>query len=367
MKHKVYYIHLLNDYSGSPRVLCDAINSGLAEKDDSYVLSSQHSGFLNDANAQHVKFNYKRVNSKYLQLLHFFIAQISLFYKLSALLIKNKSRDNRSLVIINTMLPFSAAIAARLFADKLVYYVHETKLEPLVFKRFLRFFIEKLASEVIFVSHFLQKEEPFERPRQHVIHNGLRSDFLIPKDLNLLSKHEKKQILFAGSLKSYKGIDELIEIARRVENNVIGALNCDQSELDDFSLSKGNLPDNLTLIARPENLQALYKESFLVLNLSRPDSWVETFGLSLLEGMAFGCPVVAPPVGGPTEFVNTTNGILTNGTNYDEIICFIEDISNSFEVWSSMSNSAIVTSLSFTTDKFQSNFKKYFKHIMGEN
>ena len=39
------------------------------------------------------------------------------------------------------------------------------------------------------------------------------------------------------------------------------------------------------------------------MNLSRVDKAIETFGLTIIEAMAFGIPVIAPPVGGPTEIV----------------------------------------------------------------
>ena len=47
-----------------------------------------------------------------------------------------------------------------------------------------------------------------------------------------------------------------------------------------------------------------YAEASAVLNLSRVDLWVETFGLTLLEAMWFGVPVIVPPVGGPAELVS---------------------------------------------------------------
>ena len=366
MSYKIYYIHLFNDYSGSPRVLCDAINSSLGNKENSYILTSQHLGFLDGSHAKHIKLYYKRVNSKLLQLLFFFIAQLLLFMKLSLLLIKNKIKKQKSIVIVNTMLPFSAAIPAYFFADKLICYIHETKLKPRLFKSFLRFFIEHFASDVFFVSHFLQKEESFKKPNQYVIHNGLRSDFCAPKKLDLIMKHKKKQILFAGSLKGYKGINELVEISRRIPNNVVGALNCEKCELDEFISNQVDLPSNLNLVARPKNLQKLYEESFLVLNLSRPDAWVETFGLSLLEGMAFGCPVIAPPIGGPTEFVNSNNGVLIDSSDYTKITQFIKRINASIEEWLIMSKSATETSSNFTTKNFQDNFRKHLKYIMDD-
>ncbi|MGY9033950.1 MAG: glycosyltransferase, partial [Rhodobacterales bacterium] len=48
---------------------------------------------------------------------------------------------------------------------------------------------------------------------------------------------------------------------------------------------------------------SFYARANLVLNLSRVDQWIETFGLTLVEAMTFGIPVIAPPIGGPAEIV----------------------------------------------------------------
>ena len=62
-------------------------------------------------------------------------------------------------------------------------------------------------------------------------------------------------------------------------------------------------------------------EADLVLNLSNPSLWVETFGLTLLEAMAYQLPVICPPVGGPIELVkNDENGFCIDSRNMDELI-----------------------------------------------
>lgn len=51
------------------------------------------------------------------------------------------------------------------------------------------------------------------------------------------------------------------------------------------------------------NLDIHYKKASLVLNLTREELCIETFGLTILEAMAYGIPVIVPPVGGPIELV----------------------------------------------------------------
>jgi L-malate glycosyltransferase len=65
------------------------------------------------------------------------------------------------------------------------------------------------------------------------------------------------------------------------------------------------LPANLQLFPTQHDVQPHYAWADLVLNLSLPDQWVETFGLTALEAMAMGLPVIVPPVGGIAELVES--------------------------------------------------------------
>jgi glycosyltransferase involved in cell wall biosynthesis len=99
-----------------------------------------------------------------------------------------------------------------------------------------------------------------------------------------------------------------------------------------------------------------------VLNLSLPDEWIETFGLSLIEGMAYGSPVVCPPVGGPTEFVNDKNGLLIDGKNVSDIVTFIRYLNSSVTIWNSYSEQAFISAQTFSAATYHLSFKLYFKH-----
>lgn len=361
-KTDLYYVHLFNDFSGSPRVLRDAIDSELNEPKNTFVFTSAHAGFLDGVNAQRVNFFYRRSSNRYIQLLYFFISQCLLFWLLGFYLVKSLVKGHQATVVINTMLPFGAGLVAKIMRAKVVYYVHETFITPLLFKKFLRFFIDHCALHVIFVSKYLQTVEPFSKPIQNVIYNGLRSDFSLINVIDEKNKFSNKQLFFAGSLKLYKGVEQLISIAELLpEFKVIAAINCENFELDYF-LKQRNIPDNMLFYARPDNIQEHFSRSFAVFNLSLPDGWVETFGLSLIEGMAFGCPVIAPPVGGPVEFVNDTNGFLIDAREITKIVDFIHYLNSDFSVWCSYSKQAFITSKRFTAVEYKKLFKCYFEH-----
>lgn len=356
----LYYVHLFNDFSGSPRVLRDAIESQVNDSSNTYVFTSKHNGFLDNVNAQRVNCFYARSTNRYIQLFYFLLSQITLFTQLFAYLLSGFIKGHKSTVVINTMLPFGAGLASKLMRAKVVYYVHETYIKPELLKQFLRFFIEHCATHVIFVSKYLQSAESFLKPTQSVIYNGLRSDFSLITEVDEDLKFSGKQLFFAGSLKLYKGVDQLLQLAELLpEFKVMAAINCEVEELNEF-FSERNVPDNVAFVARPANIQDYFASSFVVLNLSLPDSVVETFGLSLIEGMAFGSPAVAPLVGGPVEFVNKENGLLVDSRETEKIVEFIRYLNSSIDIWRLFSNQAFITSKRFTSAEYKKSIKHYF-------
>lgn len=355
----LYYIHLYNDFSGSPRVLKDAIESTKSTPENTYLFTSQHGGFLDKIKGIKVKVSYFRSNNKYMQLVLFFLTQLLLFIKLSGYLIRGNFNKRQATIVINTMLPFTAAIAGKLFGAKVVYYVHETHLKPELFKSLLRFFIENFSSHVIFVSDYLRVKEKFVKPSQFVIHNGLRSDFAVSSDVKKQLKYDGKILFFAGSLKWYKGIDQLLALATKMTDfKFIAALNCENYEFEKF-LEGITCPPNVQFLVRPTNIQDFYEDSFMVLNLSLVNGWIETFGLSLIEGMAYGSPVIAPPIGGPVEFVNNDNGFLVDSREIDKIVNIIQSVNSSFELWERYSDNAKLTSKKFTNTSYKNKFSRF--------
>ncbi|MCK5070247.1 MAG: glycosyltransferase family 4 protein, partial [Desulfocapsa sp.] len=190
-----------------------------------------------------------------------------------------------------------------------VYHVHETSLSPASFKGFLRSIIQKTASKVIFVSRSVKEAESFSEIPQQVVYNALPDDFVKTafKSPYKRLRDENFNVLMICSLKAYKGIYEFVTIASLCQNTknikFTLILNAEQSEIDTY-FQENTLPSNLTLVARQKDLIPFYEKTSLLLNLSRVDEWVETFGLTIIEAMSFGIPVIVPPVGGPTEIIH---------------------------------------------------------------
>ena len=278
-----------------------------------------------------------------------------LFFKLL------KHRHEDVVIYVNTMLPFGAALAGKLMGKPVYYHVHETSLTPASFKRFLRFMVQKAASKVIFVSKSVADAESFANMPQAVIYNALPDDLAKVAETNQYKykSGESFNVLMICSLKVYKGVEEFLRVAELCEVHqkitFTLVLNAEQSELDAY-FAKRVLPSNVTLDPRQNNLIPYYEKASLVLNLSRVDECVETFGLTIIEAMAFGIPVIVPAVGGPTEIVKEgKEGFLISSYDMKKIAEKIEELSKNQSLCQELSNNARKRVLDFSEGIF---FKK---------
>ncbi|GHA38905.1 glycosyltransferase family 4 protein [Photobacterium aphoticum] len=366
MKVNLHFIHLYNDFSGSPRVLRDAIdatNSSL-NVNKKVLYTSNNNGFLsNIANLDEVEFFYRRAKSRWIQIIYYLLSQVCLFFVVSRELLccRKNGDDINNVVIVNTLLPFGGAIASKIFADRVIYYIHESHVAPSILKKFLRWIVELTSDDVIFVSNYLLNNEKYKNPNMDVIYNGLRSDFSIPSNIDFKSKFDSKIIVFSGSLKKYKGIDYLLELTSMLPDfNFVLILNCTIDEFDDY-FEGVTLNNNITIEIRPDNIEEIYCKGFAIINLSIPRMWTETFGLSILEGMNYGCVPIAPNVGGPIEIVDNKCGLLSDPSELSSISNFLKLLSSDFNLWYTYSNSSMIKSKMFSSKCYQSNFINYIK------
>ena len=106
-----------------------------------------------------------------------------------------------------------------------------------------------------------------------------------------------KYVAFCGRLSREKGVDLIVEIARRHPNikfRFAGALR--DSDIVE------NLPTNVSLTGylHGEELRSFYKEAAFFVMASR---WYEGFPMSILEAAQFGKPTIGPNHGGFTEII----------------------------------------------------------------
>lgn len=350
---KIIFCHLLNDYSGSPKVLSQVIQELDKQHEVDLFTGGGSEGFLSGLVKTEKNFFYRRSGKKILTLISYIISQVHLFFEII------KYKNENVIVYVNTLLPFGAAIAGRLINAPVIYHVHESSITPRILKFFLRKVVSLTASKIIFVSKSLSTREQFNNIDHKVIYNVLNSTFLnksLKTEYNTFEGKGKFEILMVCSLKKYKGVDQFIELASRLEKdreiNFNLVLNASDSEIKDY-FNNYIMPSNVHIYSRQTDLHRFYSTADLVLNMSLIDQWVETFGLTLLEAMAYGVPVIAPPVGGPSEIVDDgKSGFLVSSYDLDTIEKKVLLIKNDPKLCLELSKNARQKSKKFTTEEF---------------
>lgn len=353
---RIIAIHLLNDYSGSPKVLKQLL-SGWAKRGFELQLytCSGREGFLSELpDVKYQFYWYKFMRNPLLRLLFLMTSQFLLAAKLLFNLKKN------DVVYINTVLPFGAAIAGKLRGNKVIYHVHETSMKPILFKKFLFGVLNLFADEVVYVSDYLANSESVN-VRKTVIYNVLEEDFVKQALANKRLDKEKKIVLMICSLKAYKGVDEFLKLAQTNSGYLFKlVVNASILEIEQY-FNDVKIPKNLFVYPTQTNTHSFYKEASVVLNLSDPKLWVETFGLTILEAMAYGLPTIVPQVGGVTELVKEgKNGYLIESTKIDQISDKLNKLFENKELYKAMSSNAFEMSKQYSLELFE---KKSFELI----
>lgn len=315
-KNRIIAVHLLNDFSGSPFVLRQSLEALLKKGYEVELLTATpgEAGFLSDIEGVSTyPVFYKWSPNKWMTLLLFLYSQLYLFFKV---LFKAHRSD---IVYVNSLLPFGAALGARIKGAKVLYHIHEVSIKPAILKKFLLAIADFTASKGIFVSQDLQQRTRF-KSNSAVVYNSLPASFIQEAMTAKRKSDSNFSILMICSLKKYKGVDEFVEIARRLPRFTFTlVLNASLPEIDTYFMEM-KVPANLELIPSQKNVHPFYQQADVVMNLSRPDEWVETFGMTILEAMYYGKPVIVPPVGGVIELVTPgREGYRISGSQVNEI------------------------------------------------
>jgi L-malate glycosyltransferase len=336
-KRRILFVHLLNDYSGSPLVLSQIISEMKKKGHECHVFTNTlESGHLaNIEGVEYHTFFYRWSKYKFLTLLLLLISQLVLFFKVLLKLKKD------SIVYVNTVLPFGAALAGKCYKTTVIYHIHETSITPKLLKKTLFAIANFTADHTIYVSNYLFHQEKLPNPRNHVVHNALSKTFL---NLALKAPAQKPDtftLLMLCSLKNYKGIWEFYGLAQKLSQfNFCLVTNASEKDVNTF-FSKVSLPPNLQIHPVQHNVHPFYAKSHLVVNLSHPDKWRETFGMTVIEGMAYGIPSLVPPVGGIAELVEeSVNGFKIACFETDKLVECIKTCATNPTLYESLSKNA---------------------------
>ncbi|TVZ38651.1 glycosyltransferase involved in cell wall biosynthesis [Alteromonadaceae bacterium 2753L.S.0a.02] len=367
-KKKLVFAHLYNDYSGSPRILSDLIK--VLRRNNCQIelyAGNRYGGVLDSTGCDFKIFWYRRSGIKLVRLLFYFFSQMHLFLKL---ICKGK---NIHRIHVNTYLPFGASLAGKLLGIPVVYHIMETSLRPILLKRFLRAVMKVCATDIVYLSEDLYSKEKADGFRKLILYptvsNQIYNASVNYRNCKQAIAPQDFIILMICSLRAYKGVEEFVKVASKLEGDT-GVrfqlvLNASPEEVKVFKLQVRQ-PANLEIFSSQDDVTTFLKECSIMVNMSRPDQWVETFGLTILEAMFFGKPVIVPPVGAPTEYVeNGIEGYQVSSYEIDAFVELIRKLMADKKLYTYLAENAYEKATAYCPSAFEANALKLFNETLG--
>ena len=356
---QIVFAHLYNDRSGSPRILASVIESLRSEREAILYVGSAGSGVLDDTGVSLSKYFYARTASKLINAGMFFLSQLHLFF---CLLLDRRIKPTAT-IYVNTVLPFGAALYGFLTGRAVIYHLHEVSISPKILMRFLVFIARRTAIKFVYVSRFHLEALSICPDKSVLLPNAVDVQ-LYEHSLkeNVVAKRHVFKILMLASLKDYKGVPEFIRLAKRLEHfpevEMELVANAPESEIREYFAGM-SFPANLRVFPSTAQPWTHYSKADLLMNMSRVDKWVETFGMTIVEAMCFGVPCIAPPIGGPREIVRDgVDGYLIDSRNEDDVYAAVERLIFDKDLLKRMKTAAKKRSEDYFPERFQSRVKE---------
>ncbi len=348
---RILFSHLLNNYTGSPKVLRNSILAFSNDKNfDITVLTSQSDGFLSGINGVKYKSNgYKWSSHNFGVVFYFVISQAVSFFKVFF----SRKYD---VLYANTIYNFGASTAAKLKGSKIVFHIHESYLNPNILQRICLSNVYKTADKIICVSHYLTST--LESDKICIVYNSNAPQSETNKmvsDEILENRFQKKIIMMPCSLKTYKGILQFVKLSELLpEFDFQLFCSATQDEIDEYKKQNEIVPSqNLKIFPNQSDLLPYYTHASIVTNLSLNDRFVETFGMTLIEGFMYSLPVIAPNYGGPKEIVKDgINGFLIEPFEIWAVAEKIRFLLSDFEVYKSFAKNAFESGKEYNWESY---------------
>lgn len=198
--------------------------------------------------------------------------------------------------------------------------------------------------------------------------------YVLPNSINMKAiekytlkkdKSSKFKVLFVGRVERKKGIYELLEAISKsripnLELDIIGPVMETKSDIDAY-VKKLKIEKKVRFhgaIVSDDRLKYFSQSDVFIL----PSYW-EAFPISILEGMAFGLPIIATAVGAIPEVVKKENGIIIPPKNVNAIVKALQDIKSNSKKISYSSNNKQKVKNNYTTQKFQKNLESIYEQL----
>ena len=168
--------------------------------------------------------------------------------------------------------------------------------------------------------------------RVKTIANVVDTNYFVPK-----TKNEEFTFAAVGQLNKRKRFDLLVEAFAQAFRDqpvklIIGGNGSEYTHLESLIQSL-NLNSQVTLAGHlsREQVRDLFQQVHVVVSSSD----IETFGVTLIEAMSCGNPIIATKSGGPEQFVTEDNGILIPINNKQALSQALQDMYTNYTSYNS--------------------------------
>jgi L-malate glycosyltransferase len=332
-RRKILLVHHVDSYSGSPHVLAQVVKLATARGFECTVLTTPGGGFLADLDG--VRHWWLRSRFGKPTRLPSSVAFLLLQLEECAYLVRARAEGIRA-VYLNTLYHPLPALLSRLLFPHRVVHAHEVPRPLWVGKILAR--IASLGAQQVFhpTRYAMETLGVSGNPRNIVVPCGVEE---IPDPSDAVSRFRLPKVVSAASLAVYKGAREFVELARSMPDLsfrlALGA------SREDSLRTLGELPPNLELLCQCRDRVRIFGDASVVVCATLPRLRAENFAVSVAEAMAWGIPVVVPPVGGMVErVVEGRNGFLVDPEDLGSMASAIRRILSSEETYLSFSREA---------------------------
>lgn len=183
--------------------------------------------------------------------------------------------------------------------------------------------------------------------------NSLKMSFDIQKD--------KKDYIYVGRLEESKGIYELLKVWKQLDERFVLTI-IGSGEIED-ELKKEFSNTNIVFkgkCSREVTLANIATSRYLI----QPSILYETFGLTIIEAMSFGVPVIGFDIGTRRDFIQDgMNGFLSNPNNLKEVV----EKSFTYRQYDSLCKNATQTAKLYENDYLIEKQIEIYKNILESN
>ncbi|GAB6168173.1 glycosyltransferase family 4 protein [Clostridium carnis] len=225
----------------------------------------------------------------------------------------------------------------------------------------------KAIDTIICPSYFVENElikAGIEKSKIKTMQNFLTIDI---KDIDV-KVNKEKQVLYYGRLSEEKGIIQFLKSVKYIHPDIsVKIIGTGPQEEEILKYIRDNNLLNVRLMGFKSG-KSLYEEIARSRCTIIPSVWNETFGLTVIESMALGTPVLGSCLGGIKEnIVDGINGYCFDPTNIEEISTSINKIFNLDDTsYREMSNNCVKHAGKFSLVEYCDNLMEIYTKLVND-